>query len=113
MEIKVDEEELKNMTTTMGKDADSLDEAIQAITQQLEILRGIWEGQDADKFFDNAREYFEKMQGIPNCMRNMEKFANRANSDFNTSDESFSKELDTEVDEKYLEEYLNENGGAA
>ncbi len=110
MEITVDEEELKQMTTTMGKDAESLDEAIQTITQQLEILRGVWQGQDADKFFENAREYFEKMKGIPICMRNMEKFADRANKDFNDNDESFSKELDTEVDEKYIEEYL-ENGG--
>ena len=106
----VDEEELKQMTTTMGKDAESLDEAIQTITQQLEILRGVWQGQDADKFFEHAREYFEKMKGIPICMRNMEKFADRANKDFNDNDESFSKELDTEVDEKYIEEYL-ENGG--
>ena len=104
MEIKVKEDELNQVKRTMDKDAEDLASSIEQLTQQLEVLRGIWQGQDADKFFGNARDYFEKMKGIPNCMVNMGRFIDRANGDFNEGDESFSKELMTEVDEQYIKE---------
>ena len=104
MEIKVNEDELDLVKTTMDKDAQDLASSIESLTQQIEILRGIWQGQDADKFFGNARDYFEKMKSIPNCMANMGRFIDRANGDFNEGDESFSKELMTEVDEQYIKD---------
>ena len=107
MEIKVNEDDLNLVKTTMDKDAQDLQTSIEKIVAQLEILRGIWQGQDADRFFDNARDYFEKMKGLPACMQNMSKFINRANGDFNEGDSSFSKELETEVVEEYEQDYDN------
>jgi WXG100 family type VII secretion target len=104
MELRVKQDGLDKMTDTFGKDAEDLDTSIERIIKQLEILRGIWEGQDADMFFGHAREYFEKMREIPRCMRNMQTFTKRANKDFNDGDEAFSKELEVEVDEEYIEE---------
>lgn len=94
----------------MTRDADDLDDAIQYITQQLEILRGIWEGQDADKFFGVARDYFENMSKIPQTMRKMGKFVDRANGDLNDGDETFSQELKTEVDDEYIDLYEQDGG---
>ena len=101
MDLKLDAEELYEVESVMERDSEDLDTAIETITQALEELRGIWEGQDADKFFNNTREFFEKMRGIPMCMRNMGKFMNRANKDLMEKDDEFSKELETEVDERY------------
>ena len=101
MEIKVNEDELNLVRKNMDKDADDLDTSIEKIIAQLEILRGIWQGQDADKFFGNVNDYFTTMKGIPRCMRNMGKFIKKANNDFNDGDESFSKELEKEVEEEY------------
>lgn len=103
MEIKVNEDELDSVKNTMDKDAQDLQSSIEKIVAQLEILRGIWQGQDADKFFDNARDYFEKMKDLPRCMEHMGKFIGRANGDLNGGDEAFSKELETEVEEEYID----------
>ena len=97
MEIMVDEEELKQMTTTMGKDAESLDEAIEKITQQLEILRGIWQGEDATQFCDHANEYITRIKNIPVAMRNMNKVMNVANQGYEENDEAFGNALKTEA----------------
>ena len=102
MDLKLDEEGLNEVESVMEKDSQDLDKAIETITQALEELRGIWEGQDADKFFNNTREFFEKMKGVPVCMRNMGKFINKANKDLMEKDDEFSKELETETDERYV-----------
>jgi len=104
-EIKVNEEELNLVQNTMKKDSEDIDSAIETITHELESLREIWEGQDADKFFNNAREFFEKMKGVPICMRNMGTFVEKANGSLIQGDEEFSKELETEVDEEYEQSY--------
>jgi WXG100 family type VII secretion target len=104
MELVVNEDGMNKITDTFGKDADDLDTSIERIIQQLEILRGIWEGQDADVFFGHARDYFGKMRELPRCMRNMQTFTKRANKDFNEGDEAFSKELEVEIDEEYMKE---------
>lgn len=101
MEIKVTEDGLDQVKTTFEKDSEDLDSTILTITQALEELRQIWKGQDADKFFANTREYFEKMKGIPICMRNMGRFVGKANGELIEGDKEFSKELETEVYEEY------------
>ena len=101
MDLKIKEDELNKAKNTMDKDSEDIDSAIEAITHELETLRGIWEGQDADKFFDNSREFFEKMRGVPICMRNMGRFVQRSNKDLVDGDKAFSNELQTEVDERY------------
>ena len=82
MELKVNPEELDHVKDVMIKDADEFDSNIDKLREQIEILKGIWQGQDADMFCKNVGEFFE-----------------RANGDFQEGDEAFSKELETEVDE--------------
>ena len=104
MELKLNQDGIEEISGRIKKDSEDLDTSIERIIQQLEILRGIWEGQDADQFFKNAGDYFGRMREIPRCMRNMETFVKRVNKDLNDGDESFSKELETEVDEEYIKE---------
>ena len=99
--IKAKEEELNVVERTMQKDSEDIDSAIEKIVHELEELREIWKGQDADKFFANSREFFDKLRGVPMCMRNMGRFVAKSNGSLMRGDEEFSKELETEVDEEY------------
>ncbi len=99
MELKVNPEELDHVKDVMIKDADEFDSNIDKLREQIEILKGIWQGQDADMFCKNVGEFFEKMKGLPVAMNAMGKYIERANGDFQEGDEAFSKELETEVDE--------------
>lgn len=99
MDLKVNHSELNRVKTTMVKDAEDLDACVDKLKGQMEILRSIWQGNDADVFCANVSEYFDKMKGLPVSMRAMGKFIDKANGDFQDGDDSFSKELETEVDE--------------
>ncbi len=99
MEIKVQHEELNQVKTVMEKDAEDFNSDIEKLRGQVEILKTIWQGQDADLFCKNAGDFFDKMKGLPIAMRAMGKFIGQANGDFQDGDESFSKELETEADE--------------
>ena len=99
MDLKVNHSELERVKKTMVKDAEDLDANIDKIRGQIEILQSIWQGNDAKVFCANVGEYFEKMKGLPVSMRAMGKFIEKANGDYQEGDDSFSKELETEVDE--------------
>jgi WXG100 family type VII secretion target len=107
MEIKLQHEELDQVRRTMVKDAEDFDSDIDKLLQQIEILKTIWQGQDAEKFYKNAGAYFDKMKDLPLAMMKMGKFIEKANGDFKESDQSFSKELETEVDEEYEQNSYN------
>ena len=59
-------------------------------------------------FIRMLEHIFDKMKDLPLAMMKMGKFIEKANGDFKESDQSFSKELETEVDEEYEQ---NSNNG--
>lgn len=98
MLLKVKHEELRGVLNTMKKDGDAYDTEIEKMLSEIDKLRTIWQGQDATIFCDNVHAYITKMKNIPIALRNMSTFINKANNGYEENDESFSKELQTEVD---------------
>lgn len=98
MLLKVKHEELNNVSRVIKKDSEELDKEIDNLLEQVEILRTIWQGQDADSFCQNTSDYFSKMKSIPNCMRNISGFINNVDNTYKEKDEAFNRELRTEVD---------------
>jgi len=107
MEIKLKHEELGQVKKVMEKDAQEFDSDIMKLREQIDILGTIWQGQDAEIFCKHAAEYFDKMRELPVAMGKMGLFIGKANGNFQENDESFSKELETEVDEEYEQNYNN------
>ncbi len=98
MLLKVKYDELKKITNTIKNDCSLFDEEIKRNLEQIEKLRGIWQGNDSDIFCNNVHDYLQKMTTISATLRNLEKFIDKANNGYKDNDESFSRELDTEVD---------------
>lgn len=99
MILKIKHEELKNVKDVMKKDASLLNDEIDILLEQTEKLKTIWQGQDADMFCNNVYEYLKKMKPIPACLNVLGDFINNINNKYTENDESFSKELQTEVDD--------------
>lgn len=98
MILKVKHEELRNVSKTMTKDGEAYDVEIKNMLEQIEKLKTIWQGEDAEQFYKNVKEYIEKMKNIPIALRNMSKFIDKANGGYSENDESFGKELEVEAD---------------
>lgn len=108
MLLKVKHEELNNVTGVMVKDGEAYDTEIKNMLEQIDKLRTIWKGQDAEIFCDNVTNYITKMKNIPICLRNMSKFVNDVNNGYTEQDEAFSKELEVEAN-NYDEEPSSNN----
>ena len=98
MLLKVKHSELREVKNVLVNDGELIDEEINNLRQQLEKLKGIWQGQDSDFFCNNLLNYFEKMKSIPNSMRTLADFINKANNRYAENDEMFTRELQMEVD---------------
>jgi uncharacterized protein YukE len=108
MLLKVKHEELNNVTGVMVKDGEAYDTEIKNMLEQIDKLRTIWKGQDAEIFCDNVTNYITKMKNIPICLRNMSKFVNDVNNGYTEQDEAFGKELEVEAN-NYDEEPSSNN----
>ncbi len=97
--IKVDHEELDVVRNSMKTDGELLSEEITNLMSELEKLRGIWQGVDADTFYNNVLNYLTKMKSIPAYLDVVNKFISRINDKYTDNDEAFSRELNTEVDD--------------
>ena len=97
MKLKVKHEELNSVADVMTKDGDSYDVQIDKILSEIEKLRAVWIGYDAEEFCDNFERYMKKMKNIPIALRVLAKLTKSADKGYVEKDESFSKELRTEV----------------
>ena len=96
--IKMRHNEMDDVKRVMDNDEVELDDEIKKLEEQKEILKRIWQGQDADLFIKNFEEYLTKMKGVPVAIRNISRFMKKANGDFKNKDDEFSRELQKEAD---------------
>lgn len=99
MVIKIKHEELKQVKDVMKKDADLLVGEIDILIAQIEKLKTIWQGQDANVFYNHMMDYTSKMKTIPAAMTRISEYINKVNNRYADSDRAFSRQLRTEVDE--------------
>jgi WXG100 family type VII secretion target len=108
--IKMRHGEVEDVKRIIDNDEVELDDEIKKMEEQKEILKRIWQGQDADLFIKNFDDYLTKMKGVPVALRNISGFMKKANGDFKDKDDEFSKELEKEAnnyDEDDTEETLD------
>lgn len=97
MLLKVDHDELYDVTKVMNQDRDDYNKEIENMLQQIEKLKTIWQGEDADMFCYKAHEYISNMKKITNTMQKLSKFSDKANQGYAEWDDSFGKELEAEA----------------
>lgn len=105
MLLKVNHEELRNVKDVMKNNSNLLDEEINVMLNNLEKLRTIWQGDDSDKFYDNAFNYISRMKTITNAMGVMGEFINNMNNNYEENDKQFSKEIEVNVSNEKNRDY--------
>ena len=98
MLLKVKHNELNQVSDTIKNDSEAYDVEIEKMLKNIETLKGIWQGDDADTFCENATEYITKMKNITVAMRNMNKVITAANKGYEDNDEAFGSALKVEAE---------------
>lgn len=99
MIIKVKHDELNDVSNTIKKDSEDYDVEIEMMLNSVELLKNIWQGDDASIFCDNFTDYLTRMKGIPVTLRKMSEAIDTANEGYQEFDESFSSKLVVEAND--------------
>ena len=93
MILKVDPDELLDVTKVMKKDVERFNKEIANMEGSLEKIRNNWKGVDADAFTTNFTNFIKKMKAIPKSIETLSKVCDKTNEGYTTRDEEFAKEL--------------------
>ncbi len=108
-DIKVRPRELQNVEKVMHDDAEEVTAAIKEFAEELHDLSLVWQGSDANEFYKNAVEYVNKIQSVPDTMNLMTKAIRKSNDSLTEGDEEFSRKIDKEVNEEFVNVYETRN----
>ena len=97
MVLKVNRDELYDVTNVMKKDSDSYSKDVEKLEQNIETLKTIWQGEDSRVFCEKVSEYLTKMKEISATLNTLSEFCDKTNKGFNDRDEEFGKSLQTEA----------------
>lgn len=93
MRLKVDPEELLDVSNVIKKDADQYDKEIDNMEACLEKLKLIWQGYDAKAFTDNLTNFLTRMKGIPESLKTLSSLCSKSSEGYSTRDEEFARKL--------------------
>ena len=65
MDLRVNHNELDNFYDLSKNESDFLREEINVWLEKLEELKNVWQGEEADEFYENVKDYFERMHILP------------------------------------------------
>lgn len=97
MLLKVDHEELSNVTKVMNKDSDSVKKELNNMNSCIERLKTIWQGEDAAIFCTNFQNFIQKVGGIPATLDTISKMCDESNNGYADRDKAFAQALEREA----------------
>lgn len=97
MQITVRPDDLNHVSDVMVKDASDLNASFDKLLEQLNVLKTIWQGQDADMFCKNVGNALNLFKGVPNSIDKLGVVVRKTTGSFVEGDEEFSNNLHKEV----------------
>lgn len=99
MILKVDKEELQNVSDELFKSSSSFEEEIKLWEKEISELKEIWEGYDAEVFYNRISAYLEKLKMVSACSSSISSVISKTNDEYIKKDDEFANDLKKENDE--------------
>ena len=93
MVLKVDPDELYDVTKVMKKDIERYNKEIENMEESLEIIKRNWKGVDAQTFVINFSNFIKKMKGIPKTLETLSQVTDKMNEKYTIRDKEFANAL--------------------
>lgn len=100
MNLRVNHEELDNFYDLSRNESEFLREEIDLWLKKLEELKNVWQGEDADIFYENVTNYFERMHLIPEFYDTVNDFVIEANKQYKKMDLDARNEFNKVIKEE-------------
>lgn len=102
MNLKVNYEELNHFCNSSKNENDIFKDKISIWINKIEEMKEIWQGEDADEFYENITNYFKKLSLVPLFFDSIGNFVSEASNRYRNDDleskNEFNKIDDTEGD---------------
>ena len=106
MNFEVDSDELRFAEVKMNKSSQNMKTIIEKWKNEIENLKRIWQGHDADVFFSKMDAYIEKLNMVSETTQMFSTAFKSGYTMYENTDEEFSKELKKENSQYDDEEYI-------
>ena len=106
MDFEVDSDELRYAEVKMNKSSDDLKYIIDKWQMEIEKLKTIWQGEDADVFFNKMDAYIEKVKMISETTRMFGTCFNKGYTIYENNNDEFTKAIKNENSQYDDEEYV-------
>ncbi len=93
MELKVRYRDMEEVNNETDRNKEALINEINNFRNEANELKNIWQGQDADTFFNHFEYYLTKMDRIPKVYENISEFMKRANTKYEEKDYEFASNI--------------------
>ena len=93
MILKVDPDELLNVTKIMKKDSERFKKEIDNMQSSLNVVASNWKGTDANAFVSNFTNFLKKMKSIPASVDTFAEICEKTSNGYISRDEQFAKDL--------------------
>lgn len=97
MDLIVNHSELNDFCDMSNVQSELMAEQIKVWQDKLDELKDVWQGEDADTFFDNATSYVNRLTIIPECYDSLTEFVGSANKEYHQKDLDNKKEFEKEA----------------
>ena len=94
MKIRVDHREMTNVINKLSNESNMLTTEIENIQKNIEELKTVWQGEEANIFYTRITNYLNKMEAIPATYDKMSSFLSRSNSRYKEMDNAFLKDIE-------------------
>lgn len=97
MKVRVEYDELEYITKNTKEDKSELEIEINRLLENLERIKTMWQGTDADIFYDKAFEYIKRMKVLCSFMNATGELIQYGTNNYQKQDQSFARDLNKEV----------------
>lgn len=93
MKMRVNHQMLNDVVNKTNRDSEQLFSEINGMSNDINALKQIWRGEEADIFYTRIDNYLGNLKAIPETYNTFAKFMSKANKLYKEADEEFAKEL--------------------
>jgi len=97
MKVRVEYDELEYVTRSTDNDKFELELEINKLLESLERIKDMWQGTDADIYYDKAFNYINRMKVLCGFMGSTSDLIKYGEGQYQKQDQSFSRDLNKEV----------------
>ena len=103
MKVRVEYDELEYITKSTDNDKSELELEINKLLESLEKMKDMWQGEDADIYYDKAFNYIKRMKVLCGFMNSTSDLIKYGAGQYQKQDQSFSRDLNKEVVDNELD----------